>query len=72
MSLALVRAKGWASRALHHGVVRPTFARPVTNRGRSASTEISTTLLRAVGLVKPRKNLAGNTIANDNAIALAA
>jgi hypothetical protein len=29
-------------------------------------------LLRAVGLVKPRKNFAGNTIANDNAIALAA
>ncbi len=29
-------------------------------------------LLRAVGLVGPRKNLAGNTIANDNAIALAA
>jgi hypothetical protein len=38
----------------------------------SASTEISTILLRAVGLVGPRKNLAGNTIANDNAIALAA
>ena len=40
--------------------------------GRSASTEILTILLRAVGLVGPRKNLAGNTIANDNAIALAA
>ena len=41
-------------------------------RGRSASTEISTILLRAVGLDEPRKNSPGNTIANDNAIALAA
>ena len=74
------RAKPSASTLRAGGVPRPLRWRsvgrrlqePFTNRGRSASTEIATTLMRAVGLVGPRKNLAGNTIANDNAIALAA